>query len=113
MKRYRRRLPDRVPSPLYSDRPAVAWRETHHGSLFAPDPAAGIVSRPDSDLASALPDRFLSWIRRVAASAVAVFVALRLTDEFITGLGAAVVLAVALDLPWWLYDRLGVRSEHE
>jgi len=63
-----------------------------------------------SPLRSALLDWDLNRVTRIAVSAVAVFLAFRLTDGFLPGLGVAVVLAVALDVPWWLYDRFGPRT---
>jgi len=60
---------------------------------------------------SALRDWPPSRITRIAVSAVAVFLAPRLTDGFLTGVGTAVGLAVALDVPWWLYGRYVARDE--
>lgn len=48
---------------------------------------------------------------RLAVSVVAVFLALRLTDDFVTGLGLAVMMAIVLDIPWWLYKRYTTQSE--
>jgi len=63
-----------------------------------------------SPLRSALLDWDLNRVTRVAISVVAVFVALRLTDGFLSGLGVAVVLAAVLDVPWWLSERYGTRT---
>lgn len=53
---------------------------------------------------STMQSAFLNWnlsrITRIIKSAVAVFLALRLTDGFLLGLGVAVVLAIVLDIPW-------------
>lgn len=58
-----------------------------------------------SVLRSPLLDWNLNRVARVAVSSIAVFLAIRLTDGFLVGLGVAVVLAMVLDVPWWLYDR--------
>ena len=58
-----------------------------------------------SVLRSPLLDWNLNRVTRVAVSSIAVFLAIRLTDGFLLGLGVAVVLAMILDVPWWLYDR--------
>ena len=50
-------------------------------------------------------------VSRVAVSAAAVFLAGRLTDDFVLGLGAVVVLAMLLDVPWWLHHRFAARTE--
>lgn len=58
---------------------------------------------------SALWSAFFEWnlnrVARVAVSCIAVVLAIRLTDGLLVGLGVAVVLALVLDVPWWLYDR--------
>jgi uncharacterized membrane protein len=58
---------------------------------------------------SALRSAMLNWnlnrVMRVAVSSIAVFLAIHLTDRLLVGLGVAVVLAMVLDVPWWLYDR--------
>ncbi|PHQ47704.1 hypothetical protein DJ68_00415 [Halorubrum sp. C3] len=55
-----------------------------------------------------------SWnpdkVARVAVSGIAVFVAVRVTDRLLIGLGVAVALAMTLDIPRWLYNRY-TRSE--
>jgi tRNA A37 threonylcarbamoyltransferase TsaD len=43
-------------------------------------------------------------------SAVAVFVAPRLTEGFLPGVGVAVALAVVLDVPWWVVNRYSGRA---
>ncbi|SIS01461.1 hypothetical protein SAMN05421752_107139 [Natronorubrum thiooxidans] len=58
-----------------------------------------------SALRSALFDWNLNRVARVAVSGIAVFLAIRLTDGLLVGLGVAVALAMVLDVPWWLYDR--------
>ena len=58
-----------------------------------------------SALRSALFDWKLNRVARVAVSGIAVFLAIRLTDGLLVGLGVAVALAMVLDVPWWLYDR--------
>jgi Sec-independent protein secretion pathway component TatC len=58
-----------------------------------------------SALRSALFDWGLNRATRVAVSCIAVFLAIRLTDRLLVGLGVAVALAMILDVPWWLYDR--------
>jgi hypothetical protein len=47
----------------------------------------------------------LSRVVRVAVSGVAITIALRVTDDPVIGLGVASVLAVALDIPWYVYSR--------
>ncbi len=58
---------------------------------------------------SALRSAFFDWnlnrVVRVAVSVTAVFLATRLTDGLLVGLGVVVALAMVLDVPWWLYDR--------
>jgi len=58
---------------------------------------------------SALRSAFFDWnlnrVVRVALSGIAVFLAIRLTDGLLVGLGVAVVLALVLDVSWWMYDR--------
>ncbi|MFC4988755.1 hypothetical protein [Saliphagus infecundisoli] len=58
---------------------------------------------------SALRSAFFDWnlnrVVRVAVSVTAVFLATRLTDGLLVGLGVVVALAIVLDVPWWLYDR--------
>ena len=66
-----------------------------------------------STLQSALLDWDVSRITRVVMSGTAVFLAFRVTDEFLVGLGAAVVFAVVLDIPWWLYNRHTTQSTDE
>mgnify|MGYP000689256254 CR=1 FL=1 len=58
-----------------------------------------------SALRSALFDWNLNRVVRVAVGGIALFLAMRLTDGFLVGLGVAVALAMVLDIPWWLYDR--------
>lgn len=58
-----------------------------------------------SALRFALLDWNLNRVTRVAVSGIVVFLAIRLTDGFLVGLGVAVALALVLDVPWWLYDR--------
>ncbi|SET84526.1 hypothetical protein SAMN04488694_11430 [Natrinema hispanicum] len=58
-----------------------------------------------SALRSALFDWNLNRVVRVAVSGIAVFLAIRLTDGLLVGLGVAVALALVLDVPWWMYDR--------
>ena len=64
-----------------------------------------------SPIQSALLNWDLSRITRVVVSAVAVFLTLRLTDGFLLGVGVAVVLAIVLDMPWWLYSRYAARND--
>jgi hypothetical protein len=66
-----------------------------------------------STLQSALLDWNLSRIIRVVMSGTAVFLSFRVTDEFLVGLGAAVAFAMALDTPWWLYNRHTTQSTDE
>jgi hypothetical protein len=58
---------------------------------------------------STLRSVFLDWnlnrVTRIAVSGAAVFLAIRVTDGLLIGLGVAVVLVMVLDIPWWLYDR--------
>jgi predicted PurR-regulated permease PerM len=58
---------------------------------------------------STLQSALLNWnpsrLIRVIIGGTAVFFSLRVTDEFLVGLTVAVVLAVVLDIPWWLYNR--------
>ncbi|RZV06490.1 hypothetical protein SAMN05192552_105311 [Natrinema hispanicum] len=58
---------------------------------------------------SALPSALFDWnlnrVVRVAVSGIAVFLAIRLTDGLLVGLGVAVALALVLNVPWWMYDR--------
>ncbi|SFL46781.1 hypothetical protein SAMN04487950_3903 [Halogranum rubrum] len=63
-----------------------------------------------STLQSALLDWNLSRIIRVVISGTAVFLAFRVTDEVLVGLGAAVAFAMVLDIPWWLYNRHTTQS---
>ena len=58
-----------------------------------------------SALRSALFDWNLNRVVRVAVSSITVFLAIRLTDGLLVGLGVAVALAMVLDVPWWMYDR--------
>ncbi len=58
-----------------------------------------------SALRSALFDWNPNRVARVAVSGIAVFLAIRLTDGLLVGLGVAVALAMVLDVPWWLYDQ--------
>ena len=58
-----------------------------------------------SVLRSPLLDWNLNRVTRVAVSCIAVFLAIRLTEGVLVGLGVAVVLAMVFDVPWWLYDR--------
>ncbi len=60
---------------------------------------------------SALFNWNLERLTRIGGSAVAVFLALRLTDGFAMGVAVAVVLAMVLDIPWWLYRRSAERGE--
>jgi len=62
---------------------------------------------------SALLDWNLSRVTRVAVSVVAVFLAFRLTDEFLPGLGMAIILAIVIDIPWWLHTRYVAQSKGE
>lgn len=52
-----------------------------------------------STMQSALLGLNLSRVTRLVVSIVAIFIALRLTDDFFTGLGVAVVLVIVLDIP--------------
>ncbi|RLM49502.1 hypothetical protein [Halorubrum sp. Atlit-28R] len=62
-------------------------------------------------LRSVLLNWDLNRVTRAAVSGAAVFLAIRVTDGFLMGLGVAVVLAVVLDVPWWLYDRSAQSDE--
>ncbi|TKX43874.1 MULTISPECIES: hypothetical protein [Halorubrum] len=64
-----------------------------------------------STLRSVLLNWNLNRVTRAAVSGAAVFLAIRVTDGFLMGLGAAVVLAMVLDIPWWLYDRSAQSDE--
>jgi Flp pilus assembly protein TadB len=61
-----------------------------------------------------LQSALLNWnpsrLIRVVISGTAVFFSLRVTDEVLVGLSVAVVLAMVLDIPWWLYNRHTTRS---
>ncbi|SFS54701.1 hypothetical protein SAMN04488556_1452 [Halostagnicola kamekurae] len=52
-----------------------------------------------------------SRVTRLVGSIVAIFIALRLTDDFFTGLGVAVVLVIVLDIPWSLHNRYVARDK--
>lgn len=56
-------------------------------------------------------DLNLSRVTRLVVSIVAIFIALRLTDDFFTGLGVAVVLVIVLDIPWSLHNRYVTRDK--
>jgi len=56
-------------------------------------------------LRTALLDWHLSRATRVIVSGITLFLAFHFTEGFLTGLGVAVVLAIVLDTPWWLYNR--------
>jgi len=60
---------------------------------------------------SALLEWNLRRVSRVVVSAIAVFLALRLTDGFVLGLGVAVVLAILLEVPWWLHKCYVAQNE--
>jgi Sec-independent protein secretion pathway component TatC len=62
-------------------------------------------------LRSVLLNWNLNRVTRAAVSGAAVFLAIRVTDGFLMGLGVAVVLAMVLDIPWWLYDRSAQSDE--
>jgi Sec-independent protein secretion pathway component TatC len=64
-----------------------------------------------STLRSVLLNWNLNRVTRVAVSGAAVFLAIRVTDGLLMGLGVAVVLAMMLDIPWWLYDRSAQSDE--
>ncbi|WP_231187360.1 hypothetical protein [Haladaptatus sp. DYF46] len=64
-----------------------------------------------STLRSVLLDWNLNRVTRIAVSGAAVFLAIRVTDGLLIGLGVAVVLAMMLDIPWWLYDRSAQSDE--
>jgi uncharacterized membrane protein len=66
-----------------------------------------------STLQSALPDWNLSRTIRVTISGTAVFLAFRVTDKILVGLGVAVVFAMVLDIPYWLYNRHTTQSADE
>jgi predicted PurR-regulated permease PerM len=63
---------------------------------------------------SALQPALLKWnlsrILRVVITGTAVFLSFRVTDDVLVGLGVAVVLAMVLDIPWWLYNRRTTQS---
>ncbi|MFC6767903.1 hypothetical protein [Natrinema soli] len=52
----------------------------------------------------------LSRIARILVSGLAVFLALRVTDGFLTGLGATLLFLFVLTLPWEMANRLSDRS---
>jgi len=60
---------------------------------------------------SALLNWNLRRVTRVVVSSIAVFLAFRLTDGFLLGLGVAVALAIVIDVPWWLRNRYVTRDE--
>ena len=64
---------------------------------------------------SALRTVLLGWnlnrLTRVAVSGVVVFIAVQLTDGLLVGLAVAIVLAILLDTPWWLYERYANRND--
>lgn len=62
---------------------------------------------------SVLLDWNLSRVTRLVISVVAVVLALRLTDDFLPGLGMAIVLAIVLDIPWWLHTHYVAQSKGE
>jgi len=64
-----------------------------------------------SGLQSVLIEWNLRRVSRVVVSAIAVFLALRLTDGFVLGLGVAVVLAILLEIRWWLHRRYVAQNE--
>ncbi|MFA9503224.1 hypothetical protein ACERIM_10620 [Natrinema sp. H-ect1] len=63
---------------------------------------------------SALRDALFEWdlnrVARIGCSALAVFLARRVTDDVLIGLGAMVVFLVVLSIPWDIAERLANRS---
>ncbi|WP_408959678.1 hypothetical protein [Natrinema sp. 74] len=63
---------------------------------------------------SAVRSVLLEWdwnrVARVVVSGLAVFLALRLTDGFVTGLGATFLFLAVFTVPWEIADRLLDRS---
>lgn len=61
-----------------------------------------------------LHSTLLSWnlsrLIRIVIGGTAVFFSFRVTDEFLVGLSVAIVLAMVLDIPWWLYNRHTTQS---
>ncbi|OLZ42094.1 hypothetical protein A6E15_14445 [Natrinema saccharevitans] len=53
----------------------------------------------------------LNRVTRIAVSALAVFLAQRVTDDFLTGLGATIVFLVVLSIPWEVTERFPGRSD--
>ncbi|ELY38445.1 hypothetical protein [Natronorubrum tibetense] len=63
---------------------------------------------------SALRSALLEWnadrVSRILVAGLAVYLAARVTDEVLVGLGAAVLFAVVLDLSWTIANRVGSES---
>ncbi len=63
-----------------------------------------------SALRAALFEWDLNRATRIAVSALAVFLALRVTDGVVAGLGATMVFLVLLSIPWEIAERFADRS---
>jgi len=62
-----------------------------------------------SALQSVLLDWDVSRVYRVITAGLAIYLSLRITDGFLSGLGLVIVLAIVLEIPWEVAKRISDR----